>query len=80
MCETSGDEGQFVNFFLKRGGVAFKNERGSAERHCYFNNRETLLKEKDLRIFVAKTEKSYFFKFYDLISRDIPFKRSKQTE
>ena len=80
MCGNSGDEGRFVNFTLKRGGVAFKNERGSAERHRYFNDREKLLKEKDLRIFVAKTEKSYFFKFYDLISRDIPFKRSKQTE
>ena len=57
MCGTSGDEGQF----LKMGGVAFKNERGATERHRYFDNRETLLKEKDLRIFVAITEKSYFF-------------------
>ncbi len=27
ICGTSGDEGLFVNFTLKRGGVAFKNER-----------------------------------------------------
>ena len=63
MCRTSGDEGQFVNFTLNRGGVAFKNERREAERHRYFNDREKLLKEKDLRIFVAITEESYFFKF-----------------
>ncbi len=63
MCWTSGDEGRFVNFTLKRGRVAFKNERGSTERHSYFNDREKLLEEKDLRIFVAITEKSYFFKF-----------------
>ena len=61
VCRTSGDEGRFVNFNLKRGGVAFKNERGAAERNRYFINREKLLKEKDLRIFVAITEKSYFF-------------------
>ena len=48
MCGTSGDEGQFVNFTLKRGGVAFKDERGSAERYRYFNDRKKLLKEKDL--------------------------------
>ena len=60
MCGTSGDKGQFKNFTLKRGGVAFKNERGSAERHSYFNDREKFLKEKD-RIFVAIMEKSYFF-------------------
>ncbi len=40
ICGTSGDKGQFVNFTLKRGGVAFRNERGSAERHRYFNDRE----------------------------------------
>ncbi len=57
MCE---DEVRFVNFTLKRGGVAFKNEWGAAEMHRYFNDREKLLKEKDLRIFVAKTEKSFF--------------------
>ena len=62
MCGTSGDAGRFVNFTLKRGGVAFKNERGAAERHYYFNDRVKLLKEKDLRIFVAITEKSYFLK------------------
>ena len=71
MCGTSGDEGQFVNFTLKSGEVAFKNERGAAERHGYFNDREKLLKEKDLRIFVTITEKSYFFKilFFDFTGR-----------
>ena len=48
MCGTSGDEGRFVNFTLKRGGVAFKDERGSAERHRYFNDSEKLLKKKIL--------------------------------
>ena len=52
----------WVCFTLKRCGVAFEAERGSAERHRYFNDREKLLKEKDLRIFVAITEKSCFFK------------------
>ncbi len=60
--KTVGDGGRFVNYTLKKGGVAFKNERGAAERHRYFNDREKLLKEKDLRILVAITEKSYFFK------------------
>ncbi len=32
MCGTSGDDGWFVNFTLKSGGVAFKDERGAAER------------------------------------------------
>ena len=50
MCGTSGDDVRFINFTLKRGGVDFKNERGAAERHRYFNDREKLLKEKDLRI------------------------------
>ena len=62
MCGTSGDDSRFVNFTLKRGGVDFKDERGAAERHRYFINKEKLLKEKYLRIFVALTEKSYFFK------------------
>ena len=56
------DEGRFVNFTLKRGGFAFKNEQGAAERHRYFNDREKVLKEKYLRIFLAIMEKSYFFK------------------
>ena len=54
----SRDKGWFVTLPLKRGGVAFQ----AMERHCYFKDREKLLKEKDLRIFVAITEKSYFFK------------------
>ncbi len=33
-----------------------------------------MLKEKDLRIFVAIMEKSYFFKFCVLTSPDVPFK------
>ncbi len=72
LCGISGDEVRFINFTLKRGRCAFKDELGSAERHCYFNDREKLLKEKDLRIFVAIMEKSYFFKI--LISPDVPFK------
>ena len=60
MCGTIGDIGRFVNFTLKKGGVAFKNERGLVERHRYFNDREKLLKEKDLRIFVAVAEKSFY--------------------
>ena len=51
----------------KRGGIAFKDERGMSERHHYFRDRENLLKGKDLRNFGAITEKSYFFK-------DVPFK------
>ncbi len=51
MCRTSGDEGRFANFNLKRDEVALKNEQGMAERQRYFNSREKLLKEKDLRIF-----------------------------
>ena len=35
---TSGDDGLFVNFTLKRGGVAFKDEQGAPERHRYFND------------------------------------------
>ena len=53
MCGSTGDDGRFVNCTLKRGRVAFKDERGglgAAERHRYFNDREKLL-----------TEKSYFF-------------------
>ncbi len=61
MCRTSRDEGWFVNFTLKRGGVALKNEQRAVERHRYFNDRENLLNEKYLRIFVAITEKSYSF-------------------
>ncbi len=75
MCGTSGDEGQLVNFTLKRSGVAFQNERGASERHRFFNDREKLLKEKDLTIFVAITEKSLtFFKFCVLISLYVPLK------
>ena len=33
---------------------------GAAERHRYFNDREKLLKEKYLKIFVALT-KNFFF-------------------
>ncbi len=74
ICGTSGEEGRFVNLTLKRGGVAFKDERGSAKRHCNSNDREKLLEDKDLKIFVAITEKSYFFfKFCVLISPDVPF-------
>ena len=73
MCGTSGDEGRFVNFTLKRGGVSLRNEWGLAERHRYFNDREKLLKEKDLRIFVLITEKAYFLKMLYLISPDAPF-------
>ncbi len=46
---------------------------GTGERHRYFNDREKLLKEKDLRIFVAITEKSYFFLFCVLFSPEVPF-------
>ena len=66
MCGTSGDVGRFVNFILKRGGVAFKNERGVAERHHYFNNREKSMEEKDLT----------FFKFCILISTAFHLKMS----
>ena len=59
MCDTNRDEGR--EFHPKEGGVAFKNERVAAERHRYFYDREKLLMEKDLRIIVAITEKSYFF-------------------
>ena len=50
-------------FYPKRVAVAsaFKDERGTSERHCYFNDREKLLKGKDLRIFVEIPKKYYFF-------------------
>ncbi len=55
---TVTEDGCNVNLPEKSGGDGFKGERG------YLNNREKLLKEKDLRIFVAIMEKSYvFFKF-----------------
>ena len=39
----------------------FNLSDGATERHRYFNDREKLLKGKDLRIFVTITDKSYFF-------------------
>ena len=50
MCGTSRDDGRFVNFTLKRGGVAFKDEREAAGRHLYFNNMKKSLKLNTLEL------------------------------
>ncbi len=71
MCGTSGDEGWFLNFTLKRCVVASKNELGSAERHRYFNDREKLLKEKNLF-----TGRSFKMMLYELVMIQI-FLRKK---
>ena len=50
-----------------RGGSTFKDERGASEIHHYFNDREKLLKGKDLRICMSITEKSYFSSKFQIL-------------
>ena len=50
-----------VNLPEKRGGRLCFKDAGIVEGHHYFNPRKKLPKGKDL-FFVAKMEKSYFYK------------------
>ena len=65
----SGEDGRYVNSHENSGGGAFKDGSWVLERHRYFNDREKLLKWKDLRIVVAITEKSYFLKILHWLCR-----------
>ena len=54
MSRTSEEEGWFINFTQMRGGGAFKDEQGGAERYLYFNDWEKLLKEYSNLTLVTK--------------------------
>ncbi len=46
MYRTSINDGLFVNFTLKRDGVAYKDERRAAKRHHYFSDTKKIVNVK----------------------------------
>ena len=57
----SGEDGRYVNSHENSGGGAFKDGSWVLERHRYFNDREKLLKVKDLRIFCGNNREILLF-------------------